>query len=341
MLTTLVMPKPVDNRDLTLASIVTPLRGFVQNSRSPISTLALHLIHLAKPSSRQRHQAFAIMGSTADRVLNTPEILEQIFLKADMRTLLCIQRVCRTWHKLITESPSVQKHLFLRPDPDCEIPQINPLLHELFPQWFHRPEGDRQKLIQRDGFSSLPLVQHSCNSAFRHEKASWRRMLPRQPPVQSLTCCTHVSGQMGDSVDLSSISQQSPNESAKSLNEDDKRKAFPSQPIEMETLYTLVTSGIGDVSEWLFIWDGLTSHNLVFPELGYRELDASVKEILTKELKRTGVIIFRSSVMQCTGRGPWGFGEEYKLHMARHNKQEEKLLPRQVRRRGMEGEEVG
>jgi hypothetical protein len=131
---------------------------------------------------------------------------------------------------------------------------------------------------------------------------------------------------MGDSIHLSTISQRRLNEAPNALEEGHEKKALPSQPLEMETLYNLVTSGIGDVGQWMFIWDALTSHDFVFPQLGYRELEANIKETLINELKRTGLIMLRSRVMQCTGRGPWGFGEEYKLHMARHNEHEVKLL---------------
>lgn len=52
----------------------------------------------------------------AAKVLDIPELLEQILLDVPMRTLLLSQRVCRDFKSTIDDSPKLQRALFFLPD---------------------------------------------------------------------------------------------------------------------------------------------------------------------------------------------------------------------------------
>ncbi|KAH8886535.1 hypothetical protein GQ53DRAFT_750550 [Thozetella sp. PMI_491] len=123
-----------------------------------------------------------------DAVMATPELLECVLLRLDLRTLLtAAQRVCRAWHSLIMTSPSLQKALFFSPvgpaacDASGDYKQVayqpNPLLQTTFPSWFPRQsDGDVS-----DG--KPPWIKtESTLKVFLRPEASWRRMLVRQPP---------------------------------------------------------------------------------------------------------------------------------------------------------------
>lgn len=76
--------------------------------------------------------------------LFTAEILEQILLRLDTRTLLiAAQRTCRFWTSLIRKSPSIQKALFFVPN-GHNTKGYNPVLAEKFPTFFpqHFPQEE-------------------------------------------------------------------------------------------------------------------------------------------------------------------------------------------------------
>jgi len=52
----------------------------------------------------------------AQRVLDTPELLELILRCLPSRDLLLLQRTARLWHGVIASSPHIQRALFMRPD---------------------------------------------------------------------------------------------------------------------------------------------------------------------------------------------------------------------------------
>ncbi|RYP56610.1 hypothetical protein DL771_011731 [Monosporascus sp. 5C6A] len=137
--------------------------------------------------------------SAKDRVLLTPELLENILCLTDVKTLLIsAQRVSRTWHE-VAQAPCVQWALFLAPD--CRrsmFYRYNPLLMEIFPLFFehlylepHQPlpltatTTDTATLGSRD----FPSIEHilAKREAFARPDASWRRMLPRQPPLHGVS----------------------------------------------------------------------------------------------------------------------------------------------------------
>ncbi|KAK7980481.1 hypothetical protein PG989_012938 [Apiospora arundinis] len=143
-------------------------------------------------------------------LLGIPELLEAILLHLDQKTLIVnAQRVCRQWHECITEIPSIQRHLFLRPElidnhsrtgADSEPPRPNPLLARHFPEWFEHcktwPPDQRLPFVRTTEpspgrlnndhlFPTLPWV-HRRLDAYAYPGASWRRMLLQQPPRNGL-----------------------------------------------------------------------------------------------------------------------------------------------------------
>lgn len=142
------------------------------------------------------------------QALNTPEMLEMILNRLDMRTLLTsAQRVCRSWGDMISKSPSLQRALFFTPieDPKKVEEKIpNPLLREAFLSIF--PANDRSKYYEFD-LSSLAMSKDaSAMARFTRKEASWRKMLVQQPPISGIGLFHVCHGMMGDFAESSSIS---------------------------------------------------------------------------------------------------------------------------------------
>ncbi|RYP87431.1 hypothetical protein DL770_004769 [Monosporascus sp. CRB-9-2] len=150
--------------------------------------------------------------SAKDRVLLTPELLENILCLTDMKTLLVsAQRVSRAWHE-VAQVPRVQRALFLAPDCRRSMSYLyNPLLVEFFPLFFehlclesHEPlplttkTTDTATLGSRD----FPSIEHILvkREAFARPDASWRRSLPRQPPLHGVSAI--LTGQNDNMVGL-------------------------------------------------------------------------------------------------------------------------------------------
>ncbi|KAI8945490.1 hypothetical protein F4801DRAFT_124818 [Xylaria longipes] len=147
------------------------------------------------------------MFSSRDAVLHTAELLQEILLQLDMRTLLTsAQLVSRQWHELITSSPALKQALYFEPVPWASGSATqNPLLAEVFPPWFPEETKDEQvdgtkppKMINREDFRSLPMAKASRRHAFMHPSATWRHMLVQQPPILSLGRWTTSHAMMGD-----------------------------------------------------------------------------------------------------------------------------------------------
>ena len=136
--------------------------------------------------NRLRDRANAVASS----VLGTPELLEHICTHLDIRTLLtAAQRVNRQWHAIITNSPWLQRFMFLQPHSAGNAETMaNPLLREAFPPWYvGKPRCSYKRGFDREAFSNLPMCKEpSRMRRFMHPKASWRRMLLTQPPTTKL-----------------------------------------------------------------------------------------------------------------------------------------------------------
>ncbi|KAI1340044.1 hypothetical protein F5Y15DRAFT_62483 [Xylariaceae sp. FL0016] len=119
--------------------------------------------------------------------LQIPELFEAILLHMDHRTLLVsAQRVSRHWHDLISTSLLLQRRLFFTADPEAKEPSFNPLLRRRFRPCF---EGPFDKVIASE--ASLEALRSIVSrDENQYENASWRRMLPRQPPLYGIVCMT-------------------------------------------------------------------------------------------------------------------------------------------------------
>ena len=161
----------------------------------------------------QRHDAASYRSwqsnPSMDYAFAVPELLENILLFVDQRLLLtsCL-RVDKTWHSLITTSPSLQRHLFFRPMTSsqpvdsCKTPTWNPLLTWGFPNWFGGSQYPQRLDVKtgvrrnpRDSFSffdaavaetfyALPWARNW--KAWSREEASWRHMQITQQPIRAL-----------------------------------------------------------------------------------------------------------------------------------------------------------
>jgi hypothetical protein len=104
-----------------------------------------------RAASRLQHLAETItMSSASDPspIFTTPELVEQILLNLDMRTLLVsAQRVSKTWHDLIASSRPLQRALYFEPIAAATFKELtttrtrNPLLEEIFPPFFPGKES--------------------------------------------------------------------------------------------------------------------------------------------------------------------------------------------------------
>ncbi|KAI1340043.1 hypothetical protein F5Y15DRAFT_423476 [Xylariaceae sp. FL0016] len=124
--------------------------------------------------------------ATTATPLDIPELLESILLHVDHQTLLVsCQRVNRTWHALITGSPRLQRRLFFAPDLNPER-SLNPLIRRRF--WPCFPASHVLYSYQ-ERMEGLWIIVN--RSECRFANASWRRMLPVQPPLRGIGSTSH------------------------------------------------------------------------------------------------------------------------------------------------------
>lgn len=134
-------------------------------------------------------------------VLNTIELLENILLHLDMRSLLISAlRVCRRWRDLIRFSVPLRIVLFIEGDKSPAKGHevvYNPLLANVFPPFFdlaHARHSRAESLDDQD-IEALPIGRRT--RAFYRRNASWRRMHVRQPPVENVGLWTFAAGMIG------------------------------------------------------------------------------------------------------------------------------------------------
>jgi hypothetical protein len=91
--------------------------------------------------------------SAAEQVFSTPELLETVLFYLDQSALLiCAIRVNHTFHAVISSSPSLQEHLFLRPRRPhrWDSLQANPLVFATLPVRFYYQELVSERRFRRD-----------------------------------------------------------------------------------------------------------------------------------------------------------------------------------------------
>lgn len=151
------------------------------------------------------------------RAIELSDILIEIFLHLSQQDLLLIQRTCRRWRSLISDSRILQQALFLCPSFETPLPhpEWNPLLKSKFPSFF---DGSRTKPI-RAGLHSLgpwdrcdwargadagtdrefvdaPVLDGSRCAAYARKEASWRRMVPCRPAPTELQVTDAILGRL-------------------------------------------------------------------------------------------------------------------------------------------------
>jgi hypothetical protein len=125
--------------------------------------------------------------------MGTPELFHMILLCLDQRSLLTrAQRVNKYWHSTIQTTPAIRRALFFQSFPASYDgpPVFNPLLAEVFSAWFPSDETQGNVLVKHDSFELL-LPTEKDHRAIRRSRASWTRMLVRQPPIRTL-CYWHT-----------------------------------------------------------------------------------------------------------------------------------------------------
>jgi hypothetical protein len=145
--------------------------------------------------------------TSQSQVLATPEILEAILLQLPLKDLLTnAQRINHTWKTLINFSPLLQQALFFQPQSFAgPEPIINPLLQHSFPIIFdHAMEGHVKQHLKMHWVEDLHHLEWNSTTskqkAYSRAEASWRRMLPAQPPTRTLELVkvTHMDGADGE-----------------------------------------------------------------------------------------------------------------------------------------------
>ncbi|KAJ7607086.1 hypothetical protein DFH06DRAFT_1250157 [Mycena polygramma] len=177
------------------------------------------------------------MSDAQDAVFSTPELLEQILARLPMQDLLVTAPLVSKAWQATTLTPRLQRILFFQPDPTSTFePAQNPLLVAKFPPFFAPKPGNQSRWSSFSARSITKLPWAAAPAAFRRRDASWRRMLVRQPPVQSILVAEMCHAQMGDF---------------------DRRAELRDLELRMGTLYDLVLPLIDRVaSSFRIRWTG-------------------------------------------------------------------------------------
>jgi hypothetical protein len=121
------------------------------------------------------------------KVLSVPELVQMILSHLPISDLLRVQRVCRLWKDTTENSLALQKKLFFQPISDTsQEPEFNPLLQDVFPQFshLHCDQWDKYAASPRDFELINWFNDPSRRDRVLRPEASWRRMLPIQPPTK-------------------------------------------------------------------------------------------------------------------------------------------------------------
>jgi hypothetical protein len=140
-----------------------------------------------------------------DPIFLIPEIIEAILARLPPRDLLVnAQRVNHTWNAIIKSSPRIQQALFfesLSRNSNWE-PEMNPLLEHAFPPWFQDPgkDDDIDQFWKLGAECFMTLDWNSSGkkrAAYARKEASWRWMLPVQPPARTLEIVKYAYSMKG------------------------------------------------------------------------------------------------------------------------------------------------
>ncbi|KAJ5360710.1 hypothetical protein N7517_009901 [Penicillium concentricum] len=216
-----------------------------------------------------------------DTALGTMEVLENILLHLDLKCILTsAQRVCHQWQDLISTSPSLQKHLFFQPDWDREDKQRNPLLAEIFPDWF--PDFPTPAKRRKD---------HGIEIGPDDIKPSWKRMLIQQPPIRDIIFFMVKSARGGKWLG---------GPYTKTVEDSRTHWFSVTDPLTMDDfIYTVPDLG-EDLDETMVLWDN-EDHQIPSEFHDYSFNDKE-RRFLRGALEECGMILLEYAVMQC-GKG--------------------------------------
>jgi hypothetical protein len=133
-------------------------------------------------------------SSATSRALGIDELLESILVNLSIVQLLPLKQVCSRWNGVISNSPAIQKILFLRPDAHSTVERINPLFHSHLPTSY-TTEGETGPLSH---FVVSSDLLHLLKSRV---PGAWRSMLMFQPP-QRYNLTLRASASNSFAVDL-------------------------------------------------------------------------------------------------------------------------------------------
>jgi hypothetical protein len=146
------------------------------------------------------------ISTARDRVLLLPELVEAIVRQLSARDILVnAQRISHLFKAAISKSAVIQKVLFFQPDLARSTSEFkfNPLLRQAFSLWFPSVDVD----ISQPPFGGFHVPEAFLNldwnrdgatrEAYARKEASWRKMLPAQPPVRVLKVVHTTSGELG------------------------------------------------------------------------------------------------------------------------------------------------
>ncbi|KAA8642797.1 uncharacterized protein ATNIH1004_009549 [Aspergillus tanneri] len=141
-------------------------------------------------SNKQPHRIFYIV-----------EILEEILLQTEIRTLLIsATTVCHFWRNVIQGSSDLQATLFFKPSKKRRRRNQNPFIQtDLWPDVFLRRHSMSPNRPSHDEIDMYPIMDPNKENAYLRNEASWRRMLLYQPPtpyIAVLRCHYSTSGML-------------------------------------------------------------------------------------------------------------------------------------------------
>ncbi|KAL4800780.1 hypothetical protein BDV19DRAFT_352127 [Aspergillus venezuelensis] len=260
-------------------------------------------------------QPVTVVGKTrlaANRVLETPELLEMVLVQTDMRTLLIsAQRVCHTWKAVMDHSPSIQRALFFKGSQDSpkvnwdwsevRILQttdvknavLNPLLVENFPSLF----PGKESMGSDSDFLGLPDLQ-----ILMRMDASWRRMLVSQPPIADIGVFHFLSTMGGTSAACCYIRTEP--ESGRKPTDNSNRQSTPnSKHLTMEHLLdTLLFNSKIRFRKWMSTrirWS--TEAEGAISKATVRQFGRKGSNF-QREFQRFGVVVHMSETVTCVTR---------------------------------------
>ena len=143
------------------------------------------------------------------QVLSLPELTAAIIIQLPINDILVhAQRVNRNWKAAVDSLPFQQALFFAPLPPSCGLkPEFNPLLMEKFTPWFKTTECKCSGRGNR-GWQFTELEWGSSKekcAAYARKDASWRRMLPVQPPATIFEVRQASHYQMGSDLEVGQI----------------------------------------------------------------------------------------------------------------------------------------